>query len=43
MSNGIFAAIRNRYYNRCVGQTPYCMLTGKKPDLSKMKIFGSVC
>lgn len=37
------AVIRNRCYNRHVGQTPYYLLTGKKPDLSKMKIFGSVC
>lgn len=37
------AAIRNRCYNRRVGQTPYYMLTGKKPDLSRMKIFGSKC
>lgn len=28
------AVIRNRCYNRCVAQTPYYMLTGKKPDLS---------
>lgn len=37
------AVIRNRCYNRRGGQTPYYMLTGKKADLSKMKIFGSVC
>lgn len=37
------AVIRNRCYNRCGAQTPYYMLTGKKPDLSKIKIFGSVC
>lgn len=37
------AVIRNRCYNRRVGQTPYYMLTGRKPNLSKMNVFGSVC
>lgn len=37
------AIIHNRCYNRRVGQTPYYMLTRKKPDLSKMKTFGSEC
>ena len=33
------AVIRNRCYNSRVKQTPYYMLTGKKPDLSKMRVF----
>ena len=37
------AVIRNRCFNRRVGQTPYYMLTGKKPNLSKMRTFGSPC
>lgn len=37
------AVIRNRCYNKRVGQTPHYMFTGRKPDLSKMKEFGSVC
>lgn len=35
--------IRNRCYNKRLGQTPYFVLTGKKPDLSKMRVFGSEC
>lgn len=37
------AVICNRCYNRRVGQTPYYMLTGRKPDLSRINIFWSVC
>ena len=37
------AVVRNRCYNKRGGQTPYQMLTGKKPNLSKMKTFGSPC
>ncbi len=37
------AIIRNRCYNRRLGQTPYNLITGKKPDLSKMKVFGVEC
>lgn len=37
------AVIRNRCYNSRIHQTPYYALTGKEPDLSKMRIFGSVC
>lgn len=33
------ATIRNRCYNRRLGQTPYYVLTGKKPDLSKMSVW----
>lgn len=32
------AVIRNRCYNRCVAQSPYYMLTGKKPDLSRIAL-----
>ncbi len=37
------AIIRNRCCNRRLGQTPYYLMTGKKPDLSKMKAFGLEC
>lgn len=37
------AHIRNRCYSDRTQNTPYFMLTGKKPDLSKMWIFGSDC
>lgn len=37
------AVIRNRCFNKRSGQTPYQMLTGKKPNLSKMRTFGSPC
>ena len=44
-SYAIMAAvfIRNRSYFQRLKQTPYFMLTGRKPNLSKMNIFGSVC
>lgn len=35
--------IRNRCYNDRIKSTPYFMLTGRKPDLSKMWVFGSEC
>ena len=35
--------IRNRCFNKRLGQTPYYMLTGKTPNLSKMRTFGSPC
>ncbi|KAJ8032614.1 hypothetical protein HOLleu_26181 [Holothuria leucospilota] len=35
--------IRNRCYNNRVKQTPYYMRTVRKPNLSKMWIFGSDC
>lgn len=35
--------IRNRCFNKRTGQTAYKMLTGKRPDLSRMKKFGSLC
>lgn len=37
------AAIRNRCFNDRTKQTPFFMLTGKKPNLSRMRIFGSTC
>ena len=35
--------IRNRCLNRRLGITPFEALTGKKPNLSKMHIFGTNC
>lgn len=35
------AVIRNRCYCKRTGETPYFLFTGKRPDLSKMKKFGS--
>ena len=37
------AYIRNRCYNPRTGKTPYEAMTGRKPDLSKMHIFGTTC
>ncbi|KAL6461003.1 hypothetical protein MHYP_G00309690 [Metynnis hypsauchen] len=37
------AVIRNRCYCKRTGETPYFLFTGKRPDLSKMKKFGSEC
>lgn len=37
------AQIRNRCYSRRLEQTPYRVFTGKTPDLSHMRIFGSEC
>ena len=37
------AYIRNRCYNNRTKSIPYQMLTGKRPDLSKLWIFGSEC
>lgn len=35
--------IRNRCYCKRTGETPYFLFTGKRPDLSKMRKFGSEC
>ena len=35
--------IRNRCYNQRTKSTPYFMLTGKKPNLNRLHVFGSVC
>lgn len=37
------AHIRNRCYKNRTKSTPYQMLTGKRPDLPKLWIFGSEC
>ena len=37
------AYIRNRCFNARLGKTPYEALTGSKPNLSKMHIFGCSC
>ena len=37
------AYIRNRCFNERLGQTPYFVFTGRKPNLSKMRTFGSQC
>lgn len=37
------AVIRNRCFNARTKQTPFLMLTGKNPNVSKMRIFGSTC
>ena len=37
------AHIRNRVFSQRIGDTPYHLLTGKKPSISKLHVFGSVC
>lgn len=37
------AQIRNRCYSKRLEQTPFRVFTGKTPNLSNMKIFGSEC
>ena len=37
----VSAYIRNRCYNPRTGKTPYEAMTCRKPDLSKMHIFGT--
>ena len=37
------AYIRNRCYNSRLNKTPYEAMSGHKPDLSNMHIFGTVC
>ena len=37
------AYIRNRCYNPRTGKAPYEAMTGRKPHLSKMHIFGTTC
>ena len=34
---------RNRCYCQRTGETPYESLTGKKPNISKMSVFGTTC
>ena len=35
--------IRNRCYNPRTGKTPVELMTGRKPNLSKMSVFGTKC
>ena len=35
--------IRNRCYNKRLEQTPYQALTGRKPNIANMRVFGSEC
>ena len=35
--------VRNRCYSKRIKATPYGLLTGFKPDVSKLHIFGTVC
>lgn len=37
------AHVRNRCYSKRTQKTPYEMLTDKKPDMSKLQKFGSLC
>ena len=37
------AHIQNRMFCQHIGDTPYHLLTGKKPSISKLHVFGSVC
>ena len=37
------AHIRNRVYNQRIKETPYRLLTGNKPNISRMHAFGTVC
>ena len=37
------AYIRNRCYQQRTGETPYFLLTDRKPDISNMHVFGSIC
>jgi len=37
------AYIRNRCYSKRLKQTPYFTLTGRKPNVSNMRVFGSEC
>ena len=35
--------IRNRCYSQRIQNTPYGLITGTKPDVAKMQVFGSIC
>ena len=37
------AYIRNRCFNKRLKETPYFAMTGKRPDISNMRVFGSEC
>jgi Integrase core domain. len=35
--------IRNRCYVQCIKNTPYSLITGRKPNIAQLHIFGTVC
>ena len=35
--------IRNRCFNQRTHETPYYLLTSRRPDLSKLHVFGTIC
>ena len=37
------AYIRNRCYNNRLQETPHFVMTGERPDISNMRVFGSEC
>ena len=37
------AYIRNRCFNDRLGKTPYEAMTGLRPNLSNMHVFGAIC
>lgn len=37
------AVVRNRCFNNLTKQTPYYMLTGRRPNITRMQKFGQVC
>ena len=37
------AYTRNRCYNNRLKQTPYSAITGRKPNLANMRVFGNEC
>ena len=37
------AHVRNRMYSQRINHTPYHLLTGKKPAISKLHTFGTIC
>ena len=37
------AYMHNRCYNNRLGETPYFAMTGRKPNVSSMRVFGSEC
>jgi len=39
----VAAYTRSRCFSPRTGKTPYEMLTGKKPDVSRMSVFGTIC
>ena len=37
------AHIRNRCYSQSIKSTPYSLITGLKPNIAKLHIFGTIC